>query len=113
MSNEVRNLLRRAVKAEDISAAEALIRDHPGLISEPDTRPLLTFARTASMAERLMALGADVEMVNQWWSGGLGLRQMNQGVAEFLVQRGATLTVHAAAGLGLVDQLSEMLNKDP
>ena len=35
------------------------------------------------------------------------------GVDLFLVERGADLTIHAAAGLGLSDWLSHMLDADP
>ena len=38
---------------------------------------------------------------------------MTPDVARFLVERGARLTPHAAAGLGLRDYLAELLDRDP
>jgi ankyrin repeat protein len=113
MSNDARNLLRHALESDDVSAVEAAIRAHPELLSSPDSRPAVTLARTVDMAERLMALGGDTEAVSKWWGPGLGLRRVDQAVARFLVERGARLTAHAAAGLGLVDRLVEMLDADP
>lgn len=113
MSNDAKNLLRDAIESDDVSAVEAVIRGHPELINSPDSRPAVTLARTVAMAERLLALGADLEAVSKWWSRGMGLRRVDQTVATFLVERGARLTAHAAAGLGLVERLEEMLDADP
>jgi Ankyrin repeats (3 copies) len=64
-------------------------------------------------AERLISVGASAEAVGEWWASGLGARDVEQDVARFLVDSGANLTVHAAAGLGFVDRLEEMLRADP
>jgi ankyrin repeat protein len=65
------------------------------------------------MAERVLALGGDIEAVGKWWGPGMGLREVDPAIARFLVECGASLTTHAAAGLGLVDRLAEMLDADP
>jgi hypothetical protein len=55
----------------------------------------------------------DLQAVSQWWASGLYTRQVDPHVARTLVERGATLSVHAAAGIGLTDHLAHMLAGDP
>ncbi|MEO5923074.1 MAG: ankyrin repeat domain-containing protein [Bryobacteraceae bacterium] len=55
----------------------------------------------------------DIEAASVAWASGLGTRKINQGYARTLVERGATLTPHAAAGLGFTDELAKMLAADP
>ena len=55
----------------------------------------------------------DLQSVSDWWSSGLHTREVDPVVARTLVDRGATLTVHAAAGLGFTDHLARMLDADP
>ena len=43
----------------------------------------------------------DLQAVSQWWASGLYTRQVDPHVARTLVERGATLSDHAAAGIGL------------
>jgi len=55
----------------------------------------------------------DLQAVSDWWSSGLHTREVDPAVARTLVDRGATLTVHATAGLGFTDRLARMLDADP
>jgi ankyrin repeat protein len=55
----------------------------------------------------------DLQAVSEWWASGLHTRDVEPDVARALVERGATLTVHAAAGTGLTDHLARMLDADP
>ena len=55
----------------------------------------------------------DLEAVSQWWASGLHTRRVDQQMARALVERGATVSVHAAAGLGMTDHLDRMLAADP
>jgi len=70
-------------------------------------------ARTTAIAERLLELGADVNLAATWWAPGFYTRQIDTDVARLLVNRGAALTVHAAAGLGLLDHLARLVEADP
>ena len=63
--NDAKNLLRHAIESDDVSAAEATIRAHPELLNRPDSCPAVTLARTVAMAERLLALGSDIEAVSK------------------------------------------------
>src|SRR5688572_3732527 len=56
---------------------------------------------------------ADLQAVSEWWASGLHTRSVEPDVARTLVDRGAILTVHAAAGIGLTDHLTRMLDADP
>jgi ankyrin repeat protein len=55
----------------------------------------------------------DLRAVSELWASGLHTRGVDSETARTLVARGATLTVHAAAGLGLTDRLAPMLDADP
>jgi ankyrin repeat protein len=55
----------------------------------------------------------DLQAVSERWASGLYTRDVDPTVARTLVDRGATLTVHAAAGLGFTDHLARMLDDDP
>jgi hypothetical protein len=67
--------------------------------------PILTRALESGSKE-------DLEAVSQWWASGLHARRLDPQIARTLVDRGATLTVHAAAGLGFTDHLARMLEAD-
>src|SRR5215831_12581059 len=105
--------LRRALESNDLPSVEAIVREQPEVLNPAGARPPLSVTRSLSMAERLLALGADVKVVGQWWASGFETRKVDTNVARFLVERGAGLTAHAAAGLGLVERLKEMLDADP
>ena len=113
MSDQPRTLLIRALESDDVAAIDALVREHPSLLNAPNVRPAITAAKSVTTAERLLSLGADVEAVGRWWARGMYTRQVVQEVGRLLVDRGASLTVHAAAGLGLMDRLGGMLATDP
>jgi ankyrin repeat protein len=106
-------LLKHALEADDIVAAEAVIRAHPDLLNAPNARPAVTGARSVATADRLLSLGADVAAVGKWWAGGFGTRGVDTKVGRLLAERGAALTAHAAAGLGLTDHLEARLATDP
>jgi ankyrin repeat protein len=55
----------------------------------------------------------DLKAVSEWWAPGFNAREIDAHLARQLVERGATVTVHAAAGLGLTDHLTRMLDADP
>ena len=56
---------------------------------------------------------ADLTAVSEAWASGLNTRKLDAFIARQLVERGATLTPHAAAGLGFTDVLEKMLAADP
>jgi ankyrin repeat protein len=113
MPEEPRTLLNRALQSDDVVAIEALVQKHADLLNPPNGRPPITEARTVTTAEHLLSLGADAEAAGKWWASGMYSRTVAQDVGRLLVERGAGLTVHAAAGLGRIDRLGEILAVDP
>jgi hypothetical protein len=101
MPDQLRGDLIRALENDDVPVIEALIHDHPDLLNASKVRPAVTAARSVATAERLLGLGTNLETVSAWWAPGMNTREVAPEVARFLVERGATLTPHAAAGLGL------------
>jgi hypothetical protein len=108
-----RTELRRAIEADDLPGAEKIAVRQPDLLNCASGQPLITRAQSVAMAERLLALGAEIGAVSKWWAGGIGVRTVDPTVAGFLIQRGAVLTVHAAAALGLIPELKKLLDSDP
>jgi len=113
MCDPTRTELIRAFQAGDLAAAERVLREHPELLNAPNSRPLITMVDDVALAEQLLAMGASMEVVGSWWAPGFGTREVSAAIARLLVDRGAALTAHAAAGLGLLDHLAKMLVNDP
>ncbi len=112
LMSDNRSELRRAIEADDLPGAEKIAVRHPDLLNCTSGQPLVTRARSVAMAERLLSVGAEIGAVSKWWGGGIGVRAVDPTVAEFLIQRGAVLTVHAASALGLISQLEKLLDSD-
>jgi hypothetical protein len=113
MNERRREEVTQALEADDTAAVEALAAG--GALDVSATcggRPLLASARSIPMAETLLRLGASLEKLSEWWAPGFWLRSLDADVAHFLVERGAKLTAHAAAGLGLCVSLERMLDAD-
>ena len=116
MTGSQREELKRAIDDDDRAAVESLAWARGAALDSSlprDGRLPLAAARSIETAEMLLRLGASLEKLSESWARGFYLRHVDQGVARFLVDRGARLSVHAAAGLGLQDPLDEMLAADP
>jgi ankyrin repeat protein len=67
-----------------------------------------------AMIDLLLEAGADPNQTNDWWAGGFGpLDDCTPATADYLLARGATLTPHAAARLGRIDDLRQLLEREP
>ena len=85
MQNKLWDLVRDALQSADPRmAVEALIATQPGLPAA----------------------------AGEFWAAGFGTDDVPVEVARLLVERGAPLTVHAAAGFGFSDRLAAMLDRD-
>jgi ankyrin repeat protein len=117
-------LLMAAIKADDPGAARRVLQDHPELkarLNDPipggdfGATPLLAALPWANreMIDVLLAAGANINQRSHWWAGGFGVLDDDRGLASFLIERGARVDVHAAARLGMMDTLVELVRGDP
>lgn len=120
MSTEATQLARTALKNDDVEAFRRVLEHHPELkerindpIAEFDSPPIL-HVRSAAMLDALLDAGVDINGRSTWWAGGFGLLDCAvPELAAHAIQRGATVTAHAAARLGLFNKLKEMIAADP
>jgi hypothetical protein len=115
MPDQPRTLLIRALESPGDAELETiveLLHDHPDLLNAPNGRPAVMHASTVAKAEHLLSRGANLESVSTWWAGGMDTLRAAPVVGKFLVERGASLTPHVAAGLGWADRLAHLLDAD-
>ena len=86
--------------------------------------PAIVFAASIvnrPLIEVLLDAGADIDAKSSWWAGGTSALQhatgsmlgYNREFAEYLIERGATVDAHAAAGLDRVDTLEALIRENP
>jgi hypothetical protein len=62
----------------------------------------------------LLRAGADINKRTDWWAGGFGvLDDCHPDLVDFLLERGAVLDAHAAARLGMLGKLRELVAANP
>ena len=110
-----------AVSARDASKLRQLLATTPALRGQID-RPLFPFGTQAiidaknhrDIVEVLLEFGANINARSDWWAGGFGvLDETDPDQAGWLIDRGALVDIHAAAGLGMIDRVKEWLAQDP
>lgn len=108
------------IERDDAAELDRWLGSHPRLAARLERvkldfgRPLPAAARSVETAAVLLEHGAGVTAVGEWWAaGGHGVLSVDREVGRFLVERGAAVTAHAAAGLGLADRLAALLRTDP
>jgi ankyrin repeat protein len=109
-----------AITHDDVSLLRELLERHPHLkskINEPLAEfdaPVITCARSREMLEVLLEAGADINAKSHWWAGGFGLlHHAHPDLAAYAIERGALVDAHAAARLGMIDRLRELIEGDP
>jgi ankyrin repeat protein len=117
--------LTAAVRANSAPAVREILTRHPSLrssLNEP--LPNYGFAAPAllsavihqnrEMVDALLDAGANIDERSRWWAGGFGvLDTAGPQLAEYLISRGATIDIHAAARLGKTVRVRELLQLDP
>lgn len=69
--------------------------------------------RNRGMIEALLKAGADINARSHWWAGSFGVLDGDHGLHDFLIHHGAFVDAHAAARLGNLDRLAELLAAEP
>lgn len=119
-SPEVLEQAKKALRDDDTPALRRLFDGNPELkaaINEPlgdfDSPPIL-HVRSPAMLDAMLDAGADINARSRWWAGGFGLLDTaNPDLAAYAIERGAVVTVHAAARLGMLGRLKELVEAEP
>ena len=118
---ETLDQFRQLVRAGDAAGLDALLSTHPELRDTLDD-PHFDFGSTAliiakhnlELVDVLLQHGADINAKSQWWAGDFHILEVTPAdIANALVERGARITVHAAAEQGWLDWLERACADDP
>jgi hypothetical protein len=110
-----------AVHGRDAARLRSVLTASPALRAHID-RPLFSFGAQAivvarndrPVVETLLEFGANINVKTDWWAGGFGvLDHTDAEQAAWLIERGAIVDIHAAAGLAMADTVREWIAKDP
>ena len=118
-ANQAHAVLDRAIESDDKEAARSILESVPdsatllNAATEWHQRPFLTSANNVAMVELLLEFGAELGHVSAWWASGFGAHLVHGDVARDLMRRGATVTIHAAAAIGLEEEVERLLQEDP
>jgi ankyrin repeat protein len=111
-----------AVRAGQAEQAQELLADYAEVrarINEPrfdfDSPAIHQGKKNLPLVDVLLRHGADINARSAWWAGGFGILESGLTLDEArpLIARGARVTPWAAAGLGLLDELKELVRADP
>src|SRR5437870_110918 len=112
--------LKNAFCRDDASSVRKLFTDHAELRARindpigPFDSPIVISAKSREMLDALLEAGADINARSRWWAGGFGLLDSaSPDLAKYAIERGATVDVHAAARLGMLDREKELVSKNP
>lgn len=110
-------LFKQAFIDDDAPLFRRLLERHPSMKARindpvaPFDAPAITQVRSREMLDVLLEAGADINARSRWWAGGFGLlHQTDPDLAAYAVERGAVVDIHAAARLGMLEKLRELLN---
>ncbi len=116
--------LTAAIRDQGAQRVRELLQSHPELRAKID-EPLSNygFGQHALFAavqrsdratiDVLLEAGSNIQKRTEWWAGGFGvLDDCDPGLVDFLVERGAVIDAHAAARLGMISKLTELVSAD-
>jgi ankyrin repeat protein len=120
---EIVERFRQAVDGGDVKALRRLFAEDErakSLVNDPifsfESPALVAVAgrHNRELIDTLLDTGADPNARSAWWAGSFGaLDSTDSETTDYLVTRGAHLDIHAAARLGRLDAVREMIAADP
>jgi len=117
--------LTAALKANDASLVRNVLGRHPSLksrINEPlpgygfDAPAIIAAVHhdNREIIDALLDADANINERSRWWAGSFGvLDSAGSELAEYLISRGAVVDIHAAARLGMIDRVNELMVDRP
>ena len=119
-----------AVESGDEGTVRSLLVNDQTLAAQIDApwfsfdAPAIVFAAASGNRELiqvLLAAGADIDVKSSWWAGGVSalhhtagsMLRYNRELAAYLIEQGATIDAHAAAGLDMYETLAELIRENP
>jgi ankyrin repeat protein len=116
-----------AIRSNDAAKVARVLDEQPELAHTlNDPIPGGAFGQTALLAavaeanrdtvDVLLRAGADINQKSHWWAGGFHVLDdawREPWLPSFLIGRGATLEIHHAVRLGMMDEVRRMLSADP
>jgi ankyrin repeat protein len=124
-SEDPTEALSVAIHADNPALVRALLIREPSLrshINEPlpnysfDMPAMVAAAgkQNREMIDALLDFGANINERTRWWAGSFGVLDLaNPELASYLISRGATVDIHAAARLNLPNRVRALLASDP
>jgi hypothetical protein len=110
----------KTLRDDDVAELRRILKRYPALkarINEPANdfgSPLISDVRSRDMLDAFLEAGADINARSKWAPGSFGLLDgAPPEVAAHAIERGAIVTVHAAARLGMMKELRELIAADP
>lgn len=118
--NDAIEQIKEAFHHDDAASVRELLKRYPELktkINDPLAAfdaPAIVCVRSREMLDVLLTAGADINSKSRWWAGGFGLlHSASPELAAYAIERGAIVDVHAAARLGMMEKLAELVSTDP
>jgi ankyrin repeat protein/predicted enzyme related to lactoylglutathione lyase len=124
-SEDPAQALSAAIQANNAALVRQVLARHPQLkatLDEPSPHysfdsPALIAAvwkENREIVDALLDAGANINVRTRWWAGGFGALDFGTPqLAAYLISRGATVDIHAAARLGMIDRVRQLLDADP
>jgi ankyrin repeat protein len=113
-------LAKKAFHEDDAPAVRELLNQFPELkskINEPMLgfdSPLIVRVRSRAMLDVILDAGADINAKSRFWAGGFDLLDhADPELAAYAIERGARVTVHSAARLGMLEKLRALVEANP
>jgi ankyrin repeat protein len=111
--------MRAALGSDDAALLRGLLSRYPALTAMldepigPADAPPIIYVKSTALLDVLLEAGADINARSTWWAGGFGVLDWAPlDVAAYAIERGARVTIHAAARLGLIDRLEAFVAQD-